>query len=154
MDKRSLRALAISLGASAAAATLGSIGSRDAPRVYARLEKPRWAPPAQVFGPVWTALYAAMGVAAWRAWRTGQRAPLVLHGAQLALNAAWPAAFFSAGRRRGALAILLALDAAVAAEIAAVRRDRLAVALLAPYLAWDLYATALNSRVSDPGDAA
>ena len=42
------------------------IGIRfPAPEYYARLEKPSWAPPGWLFGPVWTILYALMGIAAW-----------------------------------------------------------------------------------------
>jgi len=147
--RRSLTALAASLGASAAAAAIGGIGARRAPEVYAGLEKPSWAPPSAAFGPVWTVLYADMGVAAWRLWRTGSaRTPLALHGVQLALNAAWPIAFFGARSRRASLAVIVALDAAVAAEIVTAKRhDRVAAALLAPYLGWTLYATALNQAV-------
>lgn len=154
MGHRSLRALAVCLGASAGAGLIGAVGSRDAPRVYARLEKPPWAPPAWVFGPVWTALYVSMGVAAWRIWRTGRgRVPLALHGTQLALNAAWPAVFFAGRARREALAVTAMLDAVLAAEIiTAARTDRLASALLAPYLAWSLYATALTAAVRE-GDS-
>ena len=152
MNSRSARALALCLGVSVAAAAIGGVSSRNARTVYARLDKPPWAPPAWVFGPVWSALYATMGAAAWRSWRSGQRAPLVLHGVQLALNAAWPGVFFGARGRAGALAIIVALDAAVAAEIATMARgDRLAAALLAPYLAWSMYATFLTAAVSDPG---
>lgn len=152
MDGRSLRALVGCLGASAAAGLIGAAGSRDAPRLYAQLDKPRWAPPTAVFGPVWSALYASMAVAAWRVWRSGHgRVPLALHGTQLALNAAWPTVFFAARARREALAVTGALDAVLAAEIiTAARRDRLAAALLTPYLAWSLYATALTAAVRYP----
>jgi tryptophan-rich sensory protein len=44
------------------------------------------------------------------------------------------------------------LDVTVAAEALLLRdRDRLAAALLVPYLLWSLYATALTAAVSDPG---
>jgi translocator protein len=38
---------------------------------YAELAKPAWNPPGWIFGPVWTALYAMMAVAAWRVWLRG-----------------------------------------------------------------------------------
>ena len=38
---------------------------------YQILNKPPWAPPAWIFGPVWTALYILMGGAAWSIWRLG-----------------------------------------------------------------------------------
>lgn len=121
--------------------------------MYGRLDKPAWAPPAGVFAPVWTGLYTAMGVAAYRLARRPAPTAVRLHAAQLALNAAWPAAFFSAGRRRTSLGIIVALDALVAAEVvAAAREDRAAAGLLAPYLAWCLFATALNAAVSEPGN--
>jgi translocator protein len=146
-------AAAVAAGGSVLAAAVGGWGARDARTVYARLAKPAWAPPPQVFGPVWTGLYTGMAIAAWRLSRTSRATtPLALHAVQLGFNAAWPWAFFSGKDRRTALAISVALDAAVGAEIAAAaRRDPLAAALLAPYLAWGLYATALTAAVSDPG---
>ncbi|MEO8966809.1 MAG: TspO/MBR family protein, partial [Solirubrobacteraceae bacterium] len=58
-----------------AAAGLGGLGARRAPQVYRRLRKPRWAPPRSAFGPVWSVLYIAIGVAGWRlfarsSWQT------------------------------------------------------------------------------------
>ena len=46
--------------------TIGAIASLEAPEFYASLARPSWAPPAGVFGPVWTLLYMAMGL-----WRPG-----------------------------------------------------------------------------------
>ncbi|MGW9309813.1 TspO/MBR family protein [Saccharomonospora azurea] len=150
--QRSASAVVFAAGSALAAATVGSLGSARAPKVYQRLVTPRWAPPAGVFGPVWTALYTAIGVAGWRLWtRRAGRTTLGLHLGQLALNAAWPATFFVARRRTLSLAVVVALDGAIAAEIAtAARRDPVAAGLLAPYLAWSLYATALTAAVRDP----
>lgn len=150
--QRSASGLVFAAGSALAAATLGSLGATKAPSVYQRLDKPRWAPPAGVFGPVWTALYTVIGVAGWRLWtRHAGRAALGLHLGQLALNAAWPTAFFVARDRTLSLAIVVALDGAIAAEIAAAaRRDPVAARLLTPYLAWSLYATALTAAVRDP----
>jgi tryptophan-rich sensory protein len=79
---------------------------------------------------------------------------LGLHTGQLALNAAWPAAFFAARNRRLSLAVVAALDGAIATEITtAARRDPVAAGLLTPYLAWSLFATALTAVVSDPATA-
>ena len=108
-----------------------------------------------MFGPAWSALYAAIGVAGWRLWtREAGRTVLTLHVTQLALNAAWPFSFFVARNRTTALAVIAALDITIAAEIAvAARRDRTTAALLAPYLVWSLYATALTAAV-DPNRVA
>ena len=150
MNRRSAGGLLFALGTSAAAAGIGSLGSRRAPQVYPRLDKPDWAPPAWLFGPAWTFLYAAIGVAGWRLWtRTSSRTVLALHVTQLVLNAAWPFTFFAARHRTSALAVITALDITIAAEIAvAARHDRPAAVLLAPYLAWTLYATALTAAVN------
>jgi hypothetical protein len=42
--------------------------------------------------------------------------------AQLPLNAAWPGVFFTAGQKRASLAVIAALEAAVAAEVAVLGR--------------------------------
>lgn len=139
-------------GSSLAAAAIGSLASARAPEVYRRIRKPRWAPPERVFGPVWTALYTAVGVAGWRLWtRRAGRGVLGLHVAQLTLNALWPVMFFAARNRPAALAVVAALDGAVAAEVViAARRDPVAAGLLGPYLAWSLFATALTASTGDP----
>jgi len=146
---RSTGGLLFAVGTAAAAAGIGSIGSRRAPQVYPQLDKPEWAPPAGLFGPAWTLLYATIGVTGWRLWtRDAGRTVLALHVTQLALNAAWPFTFFAARNRTAALAVIAVLDVTIAAEIAAAaRKDRTAAALLAPYLVWSLYATALTAAV-------
>ena len=59
-------------------------------------------PPA--FGPVWTLLYTGIAVAGWRLYDAGSPRTKRLHLTQLALNAAWPAAFFGAGEKKISLA--------------------------------------------------
>jgi translocator protein len=139
----------------AAAAGLGGLGARGAAETYGRLRKPSWAPPARVFGPVWSALYVMIGAAGWRLCVTGSRPTKSLHLAQLALNAIWPIAFFAIRDERASLVVIVLLDGAVATEVAILAsEDRPAAALLVPYLAWSGFATALNAAVSDPGAAA
>lgn len=124
----------------------------DAPVFYAQLDKPGWAPPAWLFGPVWSVLYLLMGVAAWLVWRErpsqGVDGALGLYLLQLGLNALWSWLFF--GWRQGALAmvdvvLLLALVAVTAAAFWRLRP--LAGALLLPYLAWVGFASALTWAV-------
>jgi len=116
---------------------------------YQSLEKPPWNPPGWIFGPVWTALYTMMAVAAWLVWRRGgfaaQRRPLALFLAQLALNAAWTPLFFGLHRPGVAFVDIVLLWLAIGATLLAFRAvSRGAAWLLAPYLAWVSFAAVLN----------
>lgn len=119
---------------------------------YTGIAKPSFNPPNAVFGPVWTALYVLMAIAAWRVWRSADgnatRAPLTLFALQLALNLGWSVAFFGLRSIGLALVVILALDIAVLATALKFRRiDGLAAALLVPYLAWIAFATLLNAAI-------
>lgn len=145
----SLAGLAVALAACSSAALLGARFRPDG--WYADLAKPTFQPPASLFGPVWTVLYALMAVAAWRVWRKGgrgARGALRLFALQLALNAAWSPLFFGAHAIGLALADLVLLVLAVAATLLAFARvDRAAAALLVPYLAWVSFAAVLNASI-------
>lgn len=121
------------------------------PSWYQVLDRPSWAPPGWVFGPVWITLYAMMGVAAWLVWRTPaskRRAALAWFAVQLVLNAAWTPVFFGARSLGGGLVVIVTLLAAIIATIAAYRLvSRTAAALMLPYLAWVSFATALNAAL-------
>lgn len=139
-----------------AAGAIGAVASIDAATFYAELSKPSWAPPARVFGPVWSALYALMGVAAWLVWRSpGPKGlALGLFGAQLAVNALWSWLFFAWHMGALATADALLLLALIAATVAAFwRASRLAALLLLPYLAWVGFASMLTWAVwkDNPG---
>ena len=143
------KALAGWLAASFAAAAVGAVATRQAPEFYAQLVRPDWAPPGWLFGPVWTVLYALMGIAAWRVWRqAGFGSALYLFLAQLALNALWSWLFFAWRLGAAAFAEVVVLWALIAATLAAfLRIDRLAGALLVPYLLWVSFACALTYAV-------
>jgi benzodiazapine receptor len=119
---------------------------------YLVLNKPTWNPPAWVFGPVWTLLYAMMAVAAWLVWREGgwraQRRPLGLFVLQWVLNALWTPLFFGMHRPGLALLDIAMLWLALATTLLAFWRVRqVAGILLIPYLAWVTLATALNFTI-------
>ncbi|MGE5095390.1 MAG: TspO/MBR family protein [Betaproteobacteria bacterium] len=131
------------------AATIGAIASANAGAFYGQLVRPSWAPPGWLFAPVWTILYALMGVAAWLVWRLhGFKeggAALALFIAQLVANALWTWLFFV--WRQGALAFaeIVLLWGLILATIALFRRlSPLAAVLLLPYLAWVTFACALT----------
>ncbi len=130
-------------------AFIGGAASIQAGPFYTQLVRPAWAPPPAIFGPVWTLLYALMGLAAWLVWRVGgfraARSALTLFLAQLALNALWSWLFF--GWHRGGLAVadILVLWALIVATLIAFWRIRqLAGVLLVPYLVWVTFAAVLN----------
>ncbi len=138
----------------AAAGAIGSAATIPAiPTWYAGLDKPFFTPPNGVFGPVWTVLYLMMAVAFWRIWRLPAAAPgrgraIGLFLVQLALNAFWSVAFFGLRAPPLGLGVIAALLVALVATILAFRRlDGLAAALLVPYLAWGLFAAALNTGI-------
>jgi benzodiazapine receptor len=116
---------------------------------YGTLKKPAWNPPGSIFGPVWSALYTMMAVAAWLVWRQGgwakQHKPLLIFLAQLALNALWTPLFFGLHQPGVAFAEIILLWLAIAWTIAAFWPvHRAAAGLLVPYLAWVSFAAALN----------
>ena len=146
-----LRRLLLAVLPVAAAAGIGGLGARDAPQVYRRLGKPRWAPPAAAFGPVWSVLYVGTAAAGWRMYGKGLGTSTLLHLVQLALNAGWPVVFFSVRDKRASLLVIGLLDAVLLAEILTLRRkDPVAASLLVPYLCWSGFATALNATVTEP----
>ena len=135
----------------AAVAALAAWASSDAETFYANLVKPSWAPPAGVFGPVWTVLYVLMAVAAWLVWRARGSIELVgaqlgLFAAQLLLNGLWSWLFFT--WQLGALALVdicLLWLLLLATVVQFWRVSRLAAVLLLPYLLWVSFATALTA---------
>lgn len=119
---------------------------------YASIEKPSWNPPNWIFGPVWTTLYIVIGIAAWRLWKCGalarDRVLATALVAQWVLNFAWSGFFFGMRAPGAALVEIACLLALIALVIArGWRQDRVAAALLVPYLAWVGFATALNAAL-------
>jgi benzodiazapine receptor len=133
-----------------AAASLGALYPPD--EWYAALQKPTWNPPGWIFGPVWSALYTMMAVAAWLVWKRGgfaaQRRPLGVFLAQLALNALWTPLFFGLHWPGVAFVEILLLGLAIAWTTALFWRvQRPAAYLLMPYLAWVSFAAVLNGTL-------
>ncbi len=131
----------------AIAAVAGAFFPPDA--WYAGLAKPSFNPPNAVFAPVWTVLYAAIAVAAWRIHRReGWRLPLWLWLVQLALNALWTPLFFGLHRAELAFIDILVLDVLVLwTTILFFGRDRMAGFLMLAYLGWLVFATVLNAAL-------
>ncbi|NIJ78873.1 tryptophan-rich sensory protein [Xanthomonas campestris] len=135
-----------------AVAALGAMASIQAASFYAELQRPSWAPPGWLFGPVWTVLYGMMAVSVWLVWRrggwAGVRVALTLFVVQLALNGLWSWLFFTWHLGAWAFLDIVALWLVLAATIGLfTKRQALAAWLLVPYLAWVSFAAALNFSV-------
>ena len=140
------------------AAAVGGLGSANATDFYAHLTLPGWAPPAWLFGPVWTLLYLMMGIASWLVWcqrdTHNVQGALLLYLIQLVTNSLWSWFFFA--WQSGVLAfteIIVLWGLVLATLVAFQKANRLAAALLIPYLAWVTFASALawNAWQMNPG---
>lgn len=152
LKQKQILGLILWLALSFIVAAIGAAASIQAKSFYGELAQPSWAPPGSVFGPVWTILYAMMGIAAWLVWRSGgfyaHRNALILFLAQLVFNALWSWLFFAWHRGAFAFADIILLDILVAATLILFWRvSVVAGALLIPYLLWILFASALNYSV-------
>jgi tryptophan-rich sensory protein len=149
------KALAITAGLVAGAAFVGAKGGGGGKAMrlrYQALDKPGFAPPAKVFGPVWGALYpliALSGARTLSAPASPQRnRALALWATQLALNAAWSPLFFGERAKRAALLDIGALVGVVGAFALTARKvDAPAAVLTVPYLGWIGYASVLNAAI-------
>ena len=114
------------------------------------IERPWYYPPEILFPIVWTLLFTLMGIALFLVIDCGVsnrdvRIAIFAFALQMALNVAWTPVFFGLQRPDIALLIVVVLWIAIAVTIVLFDRvNRLAAALLVPYLAWVSYATILN----------
>jgi len=145
--------LAAWLAACFSAALIGGVSTSSSVTTwYPTVAKPSWTPPPWIFGPVWTALYVMMAIAAWLVWRklgwNGGAKVLGLFVFQLIANAAWSVFFF--GMRSpiaGLLDIVVLWMAIGLTTVLFFRISRLAGSLMIPYWLWVSFATALNFAI-------
>lgn len=117
---------------------------------YQALKRPPGTPPPWVFGPVWSALYAMMGVSLGLLVRdrkqAGSRTAIAVFIFQLVLNLVWTPLFFGSHQTGLALVDIVAMWLCIALTIVFARKvNRAAGWLLVPYLMWVSYATYLNA---------
>lgn len=143
--------LIISIAVSEFAGIIGSIFTSPAiPNWYANLNKPILTPPGWIFGPVWTTLFALMGIAAFLVWRKGLdrkdvKIALGIFLGQLALNTLWSIIFFGLQNPGAAFVDIIFLWLAILATIIAFAQiSKPAAWLLAPYILWVSFAAYLN----------
>jgi tryptophan-rich sensory protein len=148
-----LTAIGAALGCEVVGLLAGWITQTSVTTWYPTLTKPAFTPPNWLFAPVWTVLYAMMGVAAALVWNRGRdraavRRALWLFGAQLVVNAGWSFAFFGAQSPTLGLIVIVALWGALALTMDRFYRLRASAGwLLVPYLLWVSYALALNAAI-------
>jgi tryptophan-rich sensory protein len=148
-----LIAIGAALGCEVVGLLAGWVTQTSVTTWYPTLTKPGFTPPNWLFAPVWTVLYAMMGVAAALVWDRGWERPAVrqalwLFGGQLALNAGWSFAFFGAQSPTLGLIVIFALWGLLALTMERFFRLRAAAGwLMVPYLLWVSYALALNAAI-------
>lgn len=121
---------------------------------YSQLDKPFFAPPAWLFGPVWTVLYVVIAVSfGWvlvqylrRHMAFALLLPFILN---IVFNAAYTPIQF--GLRNNLLAsvdIVLVLATLLWAMAAVWRRARWVAWVIVPYLLWVMFATVLQLSIT------
>ena len=124
---------------------------------FPTLVKPWFSPPSWLFGPVWTILYFLMGLSLYIVWNKTETISkqkykkqfFILFGIQLILNALWSFLFFGLKSPISGLIDILFLDIAVITTIIYANRvSKYAAVLLAPYMAWIIFATLLNFEIA------
>ncbi|MEN9649444.1 MAG: hypothetical protein RL094_411 [Candidatus Parcubacteria bacterium] len=136
------------------AGLIGSVFSISAiPTWYATLTKPTLNPPSWVFGPVWTTLYALMGIALFLVWKKGfdrydVRKAISIFSLQLVLNAAWSIVFFGLQSPGWALVNIVAMWLAIVWTMTLFYKiSKPAMWLLLPYILWVSFASYLNYSI-------
>jgi benzodiazapine receptor len=127
----------------------GSLAMTNPASYYGSLNKPGYAPPSWVFGPVWVTLYAFMGAAlglvASSPVKKGKLEAYLFFGAQLAVNGVWSFLFFSLQSPFFGLIDIALLWVLIAASMLKFYRlSKAAVVLMIPYLVWVSVAASLN----------
>ena len=136
-----------------AVAAVSTFGAQFMPGDWYRaLARPSFTPPSWIFGPVWTALYIMMAIAAWQVWlRFGfkqARLGLGLFIGQLVLNGLWSWIFFGQHWLGVAAIEIVVLWLMILATIVVFRKlHPLSAYLLVPYLLWVGYASVLTITI-------
>jgi tryptophan-rich sensory protein len=139
-------ALCESVGLSGGLITASSVSTW-----YTTLRKPSINPPSWVFGPVWTTLYALMGIAVTMVAekrKKGTTSAIILFGSQLMLNFLWTLLFFGLRSPFAAFIEIIVLYVFILlTTITFWRVSKKSALLMIPYLLWVSFAFVLNFKV-------
>lgn len=146
MSKKIPTLLAAILGCELVGILGGVFTASAIPVWYQTLQKPSFSPPSWIFGPVWTILYAMMGISAYLIWRSKTaRTVFIL---QLATNLLWSLLFFGLRSPLLALIDIGILWVLILTTIRyGYRISRPAAYLLIPYFCWVSFAAVLNGAI-------
>ena len=115
---------------------------------YQTLKSPAFAPPGQIFTPVWVLLYCMIFSSLLlfaSSKRTGKTVGYVFFAVQMVLNLLWSPVFFLFRNIAAALVVVILLDVFVLLTIKEFYpKSKTAAFLLLPYFVWILFATYLN----------
>ncbi len=117
---------------------------------YVKLKKPSFNPPSYIFGPVWTTLYALMGISFYLILiNTGNKVTALTYFIiQLILNGVWSFIFFYWKKIFIAfIEILFMLFFIILTAISFWPLNHIASLILLPYLFWVSFATVLNGTI-------
>lgn len=150
----SLKKFVMALALPLAVGALSGYLAGDSMEAFTQLNKPSWAPPGWMFGPVWSILFLMMGISSYLVWRKmesdkGENSQaLWLYRVQLIMNFFWSLIFFRMEWYLGAFIWLALLWIFIWKTIKAFYEiSDLAAYLLVPYLLWVTYAGILNLAV-------
>ena len=137
--------------------TIGAIGGfftmESVKTWYTTLNKPSFNPPNYLFGPVWSTLYAIMGIASYLVWKKRNVAKNYALAAsvyfiQLILNLMWSFIFFYQQQIGFALIeIIILLIAIIINSVLFYRINKVAGLLYIPYIMWVSFATVLTYSI-------
>jgi tryptophan-rich sensory protein len=155
-DLAELRELLVAVAACEAVGLVGGAATARSTREWLpTLDLPPYQPPGWVFGPVWTLLYALMGVSlagvrrARPAGDSERDRALRLFTVQLACNGLWSFLFFGRRSARAGLVDAVLIEVALGLTIKAIWKvSRPAALILLPYLAWTTFALVLTADIT------
>jgi len=121
-------------------------------QMYQNIQKPSWAPPEWLFGPVWTLLYVLIALAGWRIWLHREtrkiNAAMILYLSQLVLNGLWTLIYFEFKMPLLAFVEISMLFIVIVINgIVFWRLSKFAFYCMIPYGVWVGFASILNFQV-------
>jgi benzodiazapine receptor len=127
---------------------LSGIASANAPAYYATLNKPPLAPSPKVFAPVWTILYAMIGIVGARIYFNYDQKTKILFVTQLILNFLYTVFFFALQSTILAeIDLILLLIVLFILSMKLYKQNKVDFFVFLPYVIWCCFATYLNTGV-------